>query len=249
MKSKQNGAPSPHPRQLFLEWYHSTTLGQVLQKNEASYLQNAIKLTYYQNILQVGQLGSEPRFIGEEFRHNFALIVGHSDCDAALTRRVCSNMDELPIANESVDIVILPHILEFEHNPHQVLREADRILKAEGRLFVLGFNPLSLHGIVSRLPRQHTFLQKNFISPYRLMDWLNLLKFEAEFSVGFGLATSQAIFKPDTLISKSLAYLATAYAVSAVKRTYTVIPIKPAWRSASGLMPGHAVDTPVLRRH
>ncbi|HUL13585.1 MAG TPA: class I SAM-dependent methyltransferase [Methylococcaceae bacterium] len=244
MKSKQNSAPSPHPRLLFLKWYHTTPLGQVLQKNEAAYLLNSLQLTYYQKILQVGPLGSENQFIGEEFRHNFALIVGDENCGTLPLPRVRANMDALPIAGESVDTLIVPHVLEFEPNPHQLLREAERILKPEGQLFVLGFNPWSLYGIVNRFPLRHSFRNRTFIGYHQLMDWLSLLKFDAEFGAGFSAAASQAIFKPDSLLNKSMAYLATAYAVRAIKRTYMVIPVKPAWVSTTNLIPGHVIETP-----
>ncbi|MBS1212921.1 MAG: methyltransferase type 11 [Proteobacteria bacterium] len=89
---------------------------------------------------------------------------------------------------------------------------------------------------------------KSRIGCYRLMDWLSLLKFEAEFSAGFGLSSSQTVFRPDTLLTRSLAHLATSYAVRAVKRTYTLIPIKPAWIKAPGLMPGRVIDTPLMRK-
>src|ERR1035437_4779500 len=50
----------------------------------------------------------------------------------------------LPFANASVDLVILPHVLEFHSSPHQILREVERILVPEGSVMVTGFNPFSL---------------------------------------------------------------------------------------------------------
>src|SRR5437867_12321970 len=31
---------------------------------------------------------------------------------------------QMPLASQSVDLVVLPHVLEFHANPHEVLREA-----------------------------------------------------------------------------------------------------------------------------
>lgn len=59
--------------------------------------------------------------------------------------------EELPFANQSIDLVILPHVLEFANDPHQILREVDRVLIPEGRVVISGFNPVSLWGL-----RQYT---------------------------------------------------------------------------------------------
>ena len=50
---------------------------------------------------------------------------------------------QLPIAAQSVDLVVLPHALETVADPHLMLREAERVLIPEGQLVISGFNPLS----------------------------------------------------------------------------------------------------------
>src|SRR5512145_3173585 len=35
---------------------------------------------------------------------------------------------QLPLASQSVDLLALPHVLEFPEHPHDVLREAERVL-------------------------------------------------------------------------------------------------------------------------
>ena len=92
--------------------------------------------------------------------------------------------DELPFAAESVDLLVLPHVLEFATDPHHILREADRVLLPEGRLILTGFNPASLWGI-----RQYfgglfgkPFLPRNGhpINLLRIRDWLKLLNFSLD---------------------------------------------------------------------
>jgi len=53
----------------------------------------------------------------------------------------------LPFAAASIDLVLLPHVLEFASNPHQVLREVERVLVPEGQVVIAGFNPISLFGL------------------------------------------------------------------------------------------------------
>ena len=89
---------------------------------------------------------------------------------------------ELPFASNSIDLVMLPHILEFHADPHQILREVERILIPDGQLVITGFNPLSLWGLRRRLPNGRTTFPGNgdYISVLRLKDWLQLLSFEVE---------------------------------------------------------------------
>ncbi len=249
MKYKQISVPSPHPRQLFLEWYHSTPPGHALRDSEASYLLDSLQLTYYRRILQVGRLGIESGYIADEFRRNFALLVDRPGGTASSAGVVQADMEEWPLACESVDTLILPHLIEFESDPHRILGEAERVLKPEGRLIILGFNPWSLQGLLRYRQRSPVPWNAHFVGISQLMDWLNLLKFEAEFSAGFGLSPSPAFFKPHSAWQKSMACLSTAYAVKAIKRTWTPIPIKQAWLDAPGLLPGQAVAPPLMRKH
>ncbi|QWD75018.1 class I SAM-dependent methyltransferase [Polynucleobacter sp. TSB-Sco08W16] len=94
------------------------------------------------------------------------------------------NATELPFANESIDLIVLPHVLEFASDPHQILREVDRVLRPEGRLVISGFNPASLWGARQYLSRLigNPYLPRDgqFISLIRVKDWLQLLNFSLD---------------------------------------------------------------------
>ncbi len=94
------------------------------------------------------------------------------------------NSSELPFANESLDLIVLPHVLEFAPDPHQILREVDRVLRPEGRLIISGFNPASLWGMRQYLSRLigNPYLPRDgqFISLIRIKDWLELLNFSID---------------------------------------------------------------------
>lgn len=101
------------------------------------------------------------------------------------------DFDALPFPNQSIDLVVLPHGLELSRDPHETLREVERVLVPEGRVVIVGFNPASLWGLrqraghvrqrlhVSARPR---FLPASgeFVGYWRLRDWLRLLSFEVE---------------------------------------------------------------------
>ncbi len=95
---------------------------------------------------------------------------------------VLCDLRELPFAANSIDLVVLPHVLEFHDDPHQILREVERILIPDGQLVVTCFNPLSLWGLRRKLPKcPDTFpMNGDYISVLRLKDWLQLLNFEVD---------------------------------------------------------------------
>lgn len=88
--------------------------------------------------------------------------------------------EQLPISTDNVDLVVASHILESSKNPHQVLREIDRILVPEGHCIIIGFNPLSLPNLGKQVRhfRQKRKSDYKMRSVNRVKDWFSLLGFE-----------------------------------------------------------------------
>ncbi|MDP1607556.1 MAG: methyltransferase domain-containing protein [Rhodocyclaceae bacterium] len=93
----------------------------------------------------------------------------------------------LPFAANSLDLIVLPHVLEFNANPQQILREVERVLVPEGSVVVTGFNPYSLWGLRRAMARRggRPPWQGRYLSVSRLRDWFKLLGFETR-SGAFG---------------------------------------------------------------
>ena len=88
---------------------------------------------------------------------------------------------QLPLASQSVDLVALPHVLEGHHNPHDVLREVERVLMPEGQVVISGFNTASLWRAAAGVHARHRNgapWDAKFIGLLRLRDWLRVLGFE-----------------------------------------------------------------------
>jgi SAM-dependent methyltransferase len=117
-----------------------------------------------------------------------ALLIHSNDrqkhCDEYHWHPIEGNANELPFASESIDLLVLPHVLEFAADPHQILREVERVLRPEGRLIISGFNPASLWGMRQYLSRLigSPYLPRDgqFISLLRIKDWLQLLNFSLD---------------------------------------------------------------------
>jgi SAM-dependent methyltransferase len=88
------------------------------------------------------------------------------------------DFEALPLAARSIDLVVMPHTLEMARDPHQALREAERVLVGEGRIIIIGFNPVSLWGL--QRPGCPDLPTRRWINRQRLRDWLRLLGFEIE---------------------------------------------------------------------
>lgn len=179
--------------------------------------------------------------------------------DGAPRVALVTNAAALPFAEGSLDLVVLPHTLEFSADPHHVLREVERVLVPEGRVVISGFHPHSLWGLrqgrarlASRLGlggmgvgRLYLPEAGEFIAPGRLKDWLRLLSFDAE-SERFGC------YRPAVKTEKWLQRFAwmdqagprwwpifgSVYFQVAVKRVRGMRLLGPAWkprRSGSAL--------------
>ncbi len=146
--------------------------------------------------------------------------------------------DQWPIASGSLDVVLLPHTLEYVARPHEVLREAERTLIPEGHLLILGFNPWSQYGLRRLFSgwRNVSPWCGHFYSTLRLRDWLALLGFDTALVRPY-------FFRPplqNERIMRRLNALERAgerfplpgggYLLVAKKRVTTLTPIKPRWR-------------------
>lgn len=158
------------PKYTEQRWLQSP-LGRYLTEREQAMFDRAVSDLFGFNALQVGM--PEVDFL-QHCRIPHRLKAGvRGDVDLHCLP------EQLPIASTTVDLLALPHVLEFADNPHNTLREAERILMPEGHLVISGFNPVSLWGARRAIGNKTGFpWQGRFLSLLRIKDWLALLGFE-----------------------------------------------------------------------
>ena len=178
-------------------------------------------------------------------------------CDDAAAEDGCriearADLCHLPFASASVDLVVLPHVLEFAANPHQILREVERILVPEGQVLVTGFNPYSLWGIRRRMSRVRTPpWAGQYISVPRLKDWFALLGFESR-AGGFGCyapAVSQEKWLARWHFMEAAGdrwwpFAGGVYMMQAIKRVHGMRLVMPVWRERLARAKALAAVTP-----
>ena len=185
--------------------------------------------------------------------------VAGNGLSAGLETQVWIDQPEaLPFDTGSLDLVVLPHLLEFADDPHQVLREVDRVLRPEGRLMISGFNPVSLWGLRQSLLRGivHDYLPRpcRLLSVPRLRDWFKLLSFEPERG-RFGcyalpIDSERWLSRLDFLERAGDRWwpiCGGVYFLAAVKRVQSMRMIGPAWRRRQPARAAQVVIAPPTR--
>ncbi len=84
-----------------------------------------------------------------------------------------------PLPDHCVDVVVMQHSLDFTRRPHQMIREASRVLAPDGHIVIIGFNPWSWWGVMRKLMPFASDMPwvANMVSMSRLKDWLILLDY------------------------------------------------------------------------
>lgn len=161
----------------FRDWYRSE-LGQYLLAAEDELIARILPDLFGYHALQVGQVVERNLLAGSRIRHRCVVDVALPTVEGLSPLR--AQPEQLPFANQSLDLVLIHHGLDGAASPHAVLREASRVLIPEGHLLLLGFNPWSLWGLwrLFRLPWATVPWLHRPMSPQRLADWLALLDFE-----------------------------------------------------------------------
>ncbi len=145
--------------------------------------------------------------------------------------------DQLPFQENQFDVIVMPHTLEFHALPHEVLREAYRALRPEGRLLLTGFNPFSLYGVKRFLGRDRSGAWGgDFIALSRVKDWLTLLGFdliEGQLDCFNVPAASERTLSRMEWVAKAgdqwWPFAGGVYYLQAAKRVAGVRLLKPEW--------------------
>ena len=249
--------PDPVEARRQLRRWYASSLGQHLQQSEQDLLDQVLPNLFGYHLLQLGRPMEAELLDTSRIPHR--MVMEDVPPLVKVEKEECflGHSDQLPIASDSLDVILLPHTLEYVERPHEVLREAERTLIPEGHLLILGFNPWSLLGL-RRLFTGWRNLSPwcgHFYSTLRLRDWLALLGFDT-------VLVRHYFFRPPLQndgIMRRLSVLDRAgarfwplfgggYMLVARKRVATLTPIKPRWRSHRSLVSVGSVE-PTARRN
>lgn len=235
-------------------WY-SRYLGTLMQEAELQQLDSILPNLFGYHLLQLGDMHETNLVSSSRIPH---CVVMDTDAEYRHASNLYGEHEALPIATDCLDVLVLPHTLEFSTDPHQILREADRILIPEGHVIIIGFNPWSIWGIW-RFIAKHFGMPPwcgRFLGMSRMKDWLLLL--------GFDIVDARKFFyRPPIQHAGVLARLkfmekfcqqyckgiGAAYVVVAKKRVMPLTPVRPRWRTAGKLLPTGVTETTSRIKH
>jgi SAM-dependent methyltransferase len=238
LKDKQPAQPQDGKRQAVYDWFEQP-LGRSIQAIEVDRLRPVLASLYAVRAVQVGSISSFDLFGSCDAPSRYIVdpVPDRGDETRAQVRAL---PEALPFDSKSIDLMLLPHTLDFSDHPHQVLREAERVLIPEGHVVILGFNPVSLWGLrrlFTRRGRRAAPWDANFIGLRRIKDWLALMHFEI---TGGSMLYYRPPMTNSSLLDRLIALdkigdrwwpmMAGVYLLVARKRVAGLTPIRPQWR-------------------
>lgn len=177
-----------------LDCWYQQELGRCLVAAEKHALDNVIKNLFGYYIVQINGpnvvnfLSASP--ILNKVRMDEEMSAGFRGWQVRATRH------NLPLVPKSVDVIVLPHVLEFSSTPHEILKNTYQSLVLGGRVVILGFNPISLWGVMKNW-RNHLPSDFNWMRQGKLIRLLSRL--------GFGIEhTETTFYRPAFLSEKNL---------------------------------------------
>jgi SAM-dependent methyltransferase len=138
-------------------WYGSFP-GSYLLEAEHAELNKCLANYYGRHLLQVGGPSEILLFDNSPIRHRLRISPEYAPVFKGPS--VQGEFYQLPFLPDSIELVLLPHVLEFDPCPQLILEQLYITLAPEGRLIILGFNPFSLWGV-------NKFLVRGRVLPWR----------------------------------------------------------------------------------
>jgi SAM-dependent methyltransferase len=251
-----------HYPESLLRWL-ATPLGQALVKQESRIVEESFDGIFGEQCLQLGLWGEANTFLKHARTQRTLLIdegiVGAACSPVGVTSvatkfapaaSAIGQFHRLPVASNSIDCVLLPHVLDYSDRPHAILREVDRVLTAHGHLAILGFKTGGLWGVRRLIPGAGLPPDADHLVPERrLRDWLQLLDLKilgvTRFFYRWPLPGNRGASSPkwEQRGQRWWPELAACYMLTAQKRVSTLTPVRPLWRRKPKVVAGLAETT------
>lgn len=230
-------AQPPLPKALAesLESWYQSPAGEQLLAMEREQLRDSLRLHPGFRAMSLQVCGAMDLLEDAPQLHRFALSNLASAPCAALT-----DFDALPLPSNTIDVVLMHHVLDYCELPHEALNEAARVVTPSGHLVVFGFNPYSWMGLFKwpmRVASGNQLWRFRLLSLWRVKDWLRLLGFVTE-EVHYGCFAAPLPSRPvlqflqrgERLLRKSGLPFGSYYMIVARKQVARPVSSgKPAW--------------------
>ena len=229
-----------------LQGWYASPAGQVLYAELQDTLDQLLSGLFGYYALQVGALSLQADPLQSSPIGQKVYMTLDTECGTLAASPLA-----LPFQQDTLDLIVLLHTLDFSHDPHQVLREAHRVLISEGHLVLVGFNPVSMMGL-GRLALKHTSRVPwvgHFYTAKRLKDWFSLLDFSVVQTEYVGLRPPVQNMRVQQRLQflnhagrYGLARLGGVRIFVAKKRVLTLTPRLQPWRPRQRVLPVNVAE-------
>jgi SAM-dependent methyltransferase len=234
----------PHYDQISsqLDLWFSTEFGQKMLSVQRDLIDERLSQCFGYHLLQMSVSESSQLFHDCRVQRQYRYVTNPSQLkrsiktgEGAPVQVIQGGYEQLPFDSNSIDVVVLHHVQEFIENPHQLLREAQRVVVPRGNIIVVGFNPWSALGAYSRVAKYlpNSVWHNHLISCRRICDWLSLLGFDVS-TKQYGFCTPNILkekMKMRLMPSLASVPFGNFYCISAIKQQLNLTRIKPVWRT------------------
>jgi SAM-dependent methyltransferase len=234
-----------NPLELIEKWFDSQ-LGTAVLEAEQGLIGEKLNRLFGYHLMQLSVNRNTCLFEQSPIRHKFCLSEFNSEHNNI---GAIAELDKLPVDAESIDVGMLHHVLEYSNNPHQLLKEASRVIVPNGHILIAGYNPWSMLGLrtlaggkPNRKGAQGVWCNQ-LLSARRIQDWLALLDFRVE-QIDYlfyapPINNANVLAKCHRLEEWGRRWnlpVGGTYVIHAIKVVAGMTPRRPAWKEGQGLI-------------
>jgi|GEM_PF-1888100 len=173
-----------------------------------------------------------------QVRHHFLVRETVSPDTKDQDNTVLSSWYHLPFAPQSIDLVVLDHVLEYCASPSAILQQIQTILRPDGKLIITSYNPWRPYGYKLWRQRKKNHPDKShahMISPTELKYCLKKTSFEVINTHYYGAKLSKTSTQKkdsfvDHFILSYLPFLSGGYMIEAINRTKVLTQLPTSWK-------------------
>jgi Methyltransferase domain. len=112
-------------------WYR-TALGAAVARYEDDCLRRLLSNTFGYYLVQIGASEHFSEALATSRIRHRVLLPSTAPTEAAQGWSLVGEPSALPLASDSIDVVLLAHVLEYSDRPRVILAEVERVLIPEG---------------------------------------------------------------------------------------------------------------------
>jgi len=241
----------------YYQLWQNSAYGKEFFNTEINILKKNLKNIFGFHLLQIGAEKLDYlENLEDKLKINHRIVLSDNLSDkmpqnSSFKSTLYTKDNEIPLASETIDAVLISHGLEQSTDPHGLLREVDRILLPEGYMIILGFNPWSFWGLRKGLTVKKTSdmeldfpwdTKGKWFSSARICDWLSLLNYKIDFKKHYFYRP--CIDNPNILkytagfemVGKIIPLGAAGFCIVAIKKQVAFELLRPKWQSELSLV-------------